>query len=155
MAAVLLIPFLSLRFGVLSMLDSSALRRAAHFPPFRGPEKPAYWLYQLSSAALLLGPFFASVHTAPAPLFWSGAALYAFGLLLLLLSVIGFAAPMYVSYFFVFLGCVLLTQSLPLLAALLVFQLTAHTVIRAEERWCRQTFGAAYERYCGSVRRYL
>ena len=35
MAAVLLIPFLSLRFGVLSMLDSSALRRAAHFPPFR------------------------------------------------------------------------------------------------------------------------
>ena len=123
MAAVLLIPFLSLRFGVLSMLDSSALRRAAHFPPFRGPEKPAYWLYQLSSAALLLGPFFASVHTAPAPLFWSGAALYAFGLLLLLLSVIGFAAPsesgvrhkgvyrisrnpMYVSYFFVFLGCV-------------------------------------------------
>lgn len=86
MAAVLLIPFLSLRFGVLSMLDSSALRRAAHFPPFRGPEKPAYWLYQLSSAALLLGPFFASVHTAPAPLFWSGAALYAFGLLLLLLS---------------------------------------------------------------------
>ena len=93
MAAVLLIPFLSLRFGVLSMLDSSALRRAAHFPPFRGSEKPAYWLYQLSSAALLLGPFFASVHTAPAPLFWSGAALYAFGLLLLLLSVIGFAAP--------------------------------------------------------------
>ena len=63
MAAVLLIPFLSLRFGVLSMLDSSALRRAAHFPPFRGPEKPAYWPYQLSSAALLLGPFFASVHT--------------------------------------------------------------------------------------------
>lgn len=121
MAAVLLIPFLSLRFGVLSMLDSSALRRAAHFPPFRGPEKPAYWPYQLSSAALLLGPFFASVHTAPAPLFWSGAALYAFGLLLLLLSVIGFAAPsesgvrhkgvyrisrnpMYVSYFFVFLA---------------------------------------------------
>lgn len=63
--------------------------------------------------------------------------------------------PMYVSYFFVFLGCVLLTQSLPLLAALLVFQLTAHTVIRAEERWCLQTFGAAYERYCKSVRRYL
>ena len=164
-------------------ISKPALRSALHagqqrtpagrpLPPVPRARKPAYWLYQLSSAALLLGPFFASVHTAPAPLFWSGAALYAFGLLLLLLSVIGFAAPsesgvrhkgvyrisrnpMYVSYFFVFLGCVLLTQSLPLLAALLVFQLTAHTVIRAEERWCRQTFGAAYERYCGSVRRYL
>lgn len=67
MAAVLLIPFLSLRFGVLSMLDSSALRRAAHFPPFRGSEKPAYWLYQLSSAALLLGPFFASSILRPPP----------------------------------------------------------------------------------------
>ena len=137
MAAVLLIPFLSLRFGVLSMLDSSALRRAAHFPPFRGPEKPAYWPYQLSSAALLLGPFFASVHTAPAPLFWSGAALYAFGLLLLLLSVIGFAAP-----------------SESGVRHKGVYRIS-HTVIRAEERWCRQTFGAAYERYCGSVRRYL
>ena len=164
-------------------ISKPALRSALHagqqrtpagrpLPPVPRARKACYWLYQLSSAALLLGPFFASVHTAPAPLFWSGAALYAFGLLLLLLSVIGFAAPsesgvrhkgvyrisrnpMYVSYFFVFLGCVLLTQSLPLLAALLVFQLTAHTVIRADERWCRQTFGAAYERYCGSVRRYL
>ena len=54
-----------------------------------------------------------------------------------------------------FLSYLVCSQSLPLLAALLVFQLTAHTVIRAEERWCRQTFGAAYERYCGSVRRYL
>ena len=68
MAAVLLIPFLSLRFGVLSMLDSSALRRAAHFPR-SAARKPAYWLYQLSSAALLLGPFFASVHTGARPLF--------------------------------------------------------------------------------------
>ncbi len=146
MAAVLLIPFLSLRFGVLSMLDSSALRRAAHFPPFRGPEKPAYWLYQFSSAALLLGPFFASVHTAPGPL---GERRAPQGCLPHL------PQSHVCLLFFVFLGCVLLTQSLPLLAALLVFQLTAHTVIRAEERWCRQTFGAAYERYCGSVRRYL
>ena len=172
MAAVLLIPFLSLRFGVLSMLDSSALRRAAHFPPFRGPEKPAYWPYQLSSAALLLGPFFASVHTAPAPLFLersgplrirpapspalrhrlrgpSESGVRHKGVYRILPQL-----PC-MFLFFVFLGCVLLTQSLPLLAALLVFQLTAHTVIRAEERWCRQTFGAAYERYCGSVRRYL
>lgn len=133
MAAVLLIPFLSLALRSALHAGQQRTPAAAHFPPFRGPEKPAYWLYQFSSAALLLGPFFASVHTAPAPLFLDGAALYAFGLLLLLLSVIGFAAPsesgvrhkgvyrisrnpMYVSYFFVFLGCVLLTQSLPLLA---------------------------------------
>ena len=172
MAAVLLIPFLSLRFGVLSMLDSSALRRAAHFPPFRGSEKPAYWLYQLSSAALLLGPFFASVHTAPAPLFWSGAALYAFGLLLLLLSVIGFAAPsesgvrhkgvyrisrnpMYVAYFICFAGMVLLTQSGLLFGILMIFQISAHWIVLAEERWCIQNFGEEYRQYMKKVRRYI
>ncbi len=32
MAAVLLIPFLSLRIGAITLLDSSALRRAAYFP---------------------------------------------------------------------------------------------------------------------------
>ena len=172
MAAVLLIPFLSLRFGVLSMLDSSALRRAAHFPPFRGPEKPAYWPYQLSSAALLLGPFFASVHTAPAPLFWSGAALYAFGLLLLLLSVIGFAAPsesgvrhkgvyrisrnpMYVAYFICFAGMALLTQSGLLFGILMIFQISAHWIVLAEERWCIQNFGEEYRQYMKKVRRYI
>ena len=115
MAAVLLIPFLSLRFGVLSMLDSSALRRAAHFPVPRARKACLLALSALqrrpaAGPLLRVGPYCAR------PLFWSGAALYAFGLLLLLLSVIGFAAPsesgvrhkgvyrisrnpMYVSYF--------------------------------------------------------
>ena len=63
--------------------------------------------------------------------------------------------PMYAAYFLLFLGCALLTRSLPLLLCLAVFQLTAHVLIRAEERWCLRTFGAAYARYMGRVRRYL
>ena len=58
-------------------------------------------------------------------------------------------------YFLLFLGFALLTRSLPLLLCLAVFQLTAHVLIRAEERWCLRTFGAAYARYMGRVRRYL
>ena len=102
MAAVLLIPFLSLRFGVLSMLDNSALG-GRPLPPFRGPESlPTGSIsFQRRPAA---GPFFASVHTAPAPSS-GGGALYAFacsfssplGRALSFpsssLSVIGFAAP--------------------------------------------------------------
>ena len=92
MAAVLLIPFLSLRFGVLSMLDSSALRRAAHFPVPRVRKACLLALSALQRRPAA-GPFLRVGPYCARPLFWSGAALYAFGLLLLLLSVIGFAAP--------------------------------------------------------------
>ena len=163
MAAVLLIPFLSLRFGVLSMLDSSALRRGRPLPPVPRARKAcllALSALQRRPAAgplLRVGPYCARppllersgplrIRPAPSPALRhrlrgpSESGVRHKGVYRISRN------PMYVSYFFVFLGCVLLTQSLPLLAALLVFQLTAHTVIRAEERWCRQTFGAAYER---------
>lgn len=101
-----------------------------------------------------------------------GAAAYGIGLVLLTLSVIHFAAsedgglcrdglyqlsrnPMYVAYFVFFLGCVLLTRSSLLLALLAVFQVSAHWIILAEERWCAQTFGEAYLRYKARVRRYI
>lgn len=52
------VPFFLIRFGLMSCLDKSAVRRAAQFAPMRGPEKAAYWVYQLSTAALILhSPF--------------------------------------------------------------------------------------------------
>ena len=49
----------------------------------------------------------------------------------------------------------MLTAS-PVLAALLVgFQVSGHVLVLAEERWCRETFGAAYDAYRQSARRYL
>ena len=172
MAAVLLIPFLSLRFGVLSMLDSSALRRAAHFPPVPRARKACLLAYQLSSARpaagplLRVGPYCARppllersgplrIRPAPSP-----------ALRHRLRGPLGERrAPQgclphlpqsHVCFLFFRLSRLRPPHAVATAsAALLVFQLTAHTVIRAEERWCRQTFGAAYERYCGSVRRYL
>ena len=153
MAALLLIPFFLIRFGLLSALSRDGLRRAAHYPPVEGWERAALWLYQLSTAALLLLILLSRVKAAPPACFRAGGVLYAAGLLLLVLSVAAFAVPseegfcqsgiyrlsrnpMYVSYFLLFLG-------------------TAHVLIRAEERWCLRTFGAAYARYMGRVRRYL
>ena len=63
--------------------------------------------------------------------------------------------PMYVSYFVYFAGCVLLTRSRLLAALVLLFQLSEHWIILAEERWCREQFGAPYEAYRKRVRRYL
>ena len=138
MAALLLIPFFLIRFGLLSALSRDGLRRAAHYPPVEGWERAALWLYQLSTAALLLLILLSRVKAAPPPSFHGGGLLYAAGLLLLVLSVAAFAAPseegfcqsgvyrlsrnpMYAAYFLLFLGCGLLTRSLPLLLCLAVF----------------------------------
>jgi protein-S-isoprenylcysteine O-methyltransferase Ste14 len=37
----------------------------------------------------------------------------------------------------------------------LIFQLAAHRVILAEERWCAGQFGETYLKYCEIVRRYF
>src|SRR5699024_10498340 len=86
-AALLLIPFFLIRFGLLSALSRDGLRRAAHYPPVEGWERAALWIYQLSTAALLLLILLSRVKAAPPACFRAGGALYAAGLLLLVLSV--------------------------------------------------------------------
>lgn len=58
---LLLIPFLLIRFGVLSHLDRAAVKRAAFFAPMAGKEIAAYWIYQLSNAAIFIVLFFLKV----------------------------------------------------------------------------------------------
>ena len=62
---------------------------------------------------------------------------------------------MYVAYFICFLGMALLTQSLILLVVVVIFQISAHWIILAEERWCIDKFGVIYEEYMKNVRRYI
>lgn len=168
----MLVPFFLIRFGLLALLDKTAIGRAAHFAPMANGEKAAYWVYQLANLGILLYMFFLPVCFAPAALFYPGAAVYLAGTTLLVFAVAGFANPaksginqkgiyrfsrnpMYVAYFVFFMGCVLLTQSLVLLGLVLLFQTSAHWVILAEERWCTQHFGDEYLAYKKRVRRYL
>lgn len=172
MGFLLLIPFYLVRFSLMAALDREAIGRAAHFPPMQGGEKVAYYLYQLSTVALLLGILPARVRTAPPALFGTGLLLYLAGLALLAAAVRDFAAPapggmrrqglyrlsrnpMYLAYLVFFAGCALLVRSPLLLAITAVFQLSAHWVILAEERWCIRQFGEDYVRYMAEVRRYL
>ena len=62
---------------------------------------------------------------------------------------------MYVSYFFYFVGMALLTLSVLLFCMVLIFQISAHWIILAEERECIKKFGISYEQYMKKVRRYL
>ena len=137
-----------------------------------GGERAACWVYQLSNAALFLYLPFLRVRTEqPLPLFM-GLICYFGGLIFCTASMTGFPAPsggglctkgiyrfsrnpMYVSYFLCFAGMALLVRSAALTGIVLVFQVSAHWIILAEERWCLETFGADYRRYAEQVRRYL
>lgn len=168
----LLVPFFLVRFGYLAYCNKTALGRVAHFAPLEKGERLAYWLYQLSNAAIILSLFILPIKRWPSWLLAVGWAVYGAGLCLLLRAMRDFASPadggfcqrglyrlsrhpMYMAYFVFFLGCVLLTQSLWLLGILICFQVSAHWIILAEERWCAQQFGEAYALYRNQVRRYL
>jgi protein-S-isoprenylcysteine O-methyltransferase Ste14 len=167
----LLIPLLAVRFGLAVLLDKTALKRAAFFPPLIGKEKAAYYVYQISNLFLFGYLFFLTIRTG-GPLFITGLAVYGLGIVVCAASVYGFAKPnpdginlagiyrftrnpMYIGYFVYFLGCALLTRSILLFAALALFQTATHWIILSEERWCKREFGEAYVRYTEQVRRYL
>lgn len=169
---LLLIPFLLIRFGLLAGLNKEAIRRAAHFPPLKSKERITYWIYQISTVAILASFFFLKMKAAHSALFYTGLIVFSMGAVLLILSVIHFAAPsesginkngiyrlsrnpMYVAYLIYFIGCSLLTQSLILSVFVLTFQIAAHWIIIAEERWCVEKFGREYIEYMESVRRYI
>ncbi|MEL7650040.1 MAG: isoprenylcysteine carboxylmethyltransferase family protein [Sedimentibacter sp.] len=168
---ITLIPLILIRFGLLSILDKDSLKRAAFFAPLIGKEKAAYWFYQTSNIMIFVYLCFHRITTDP---YWFsvGLGVYGVGVLLCFVSVLNFARPsknginlnglyrvsrnpMYVAYFIYFLGCVLLTKSLILLAILIVFQISSHWIILSEERWCVKKFGKEYTNYMTKVRRYI
>jgi len=169
---LLLIPFILIRFGLLSLLNKEAIKRAAHFPVLIGNEVLAYWIYQISNIAIFVYMFFLKIEIKQSLMFYTSLIVYVFGIILLTLSVINFANPskdsiningvyrlsrnpMYVSYFIYFIGCVLLTQSIILFGFVLLFQITTHWIILSEERWCVNKFGEKYLQYMKNVRRYI
>lgn len=59
-----------------------------------------------------------------------------------------------IPFFLYVLGACMVTRSWLLLAILLVFQVSVHFMILAEERWCRETFGETFDKYMEKVSRY-
>ncbi len=169
--SIIVLPILLTRFLLTSLLNKEAVKRAAFFPPTQGIEKPAYFVNIATTLLLMIVPFFLKISFSG----FMGIA----GLCILILShimygvsIVQFARPnnaglntsglysisrnpMYVAFFFWFLGGCLLTRSWLLLAILLVFQVSVHFMILTEERWCREKFEEPYKEYMKKVRRYI
>jgi protein-S-isoprenylcysteine O-methyltransferase Ste14 len=165
------IPILLTRYLLTSLLNKEAVRRAAFFPPAQGPEKPAYIVNIITTLLLLVLPFFLRINLHGL-MGIAGLGISLVSLLLYGISIIHFARPdagginrsglyafsrnpMYVSFFLYFLGACMMTRSWLQLGVLLVFQVSVHFMILAEERWCTKTFGEQYSDYQRQVRRYL
>ena len=172
LAVFLLIPFLLIRFPLLSHYSKNALSRAAYFAPVQGNEKIAYVIYQLGNLALFIIPFLLKIKFVFSVFFYVGMAIYLLGLALCAISMRDFARPdasgmntkglyrysrnpMYVAYFVCFLGIAFLTKSMVFFLILVIFQTAAHWIILSEERWCFERFGKVYQDYKDKVRRYF
>ena len=170
-AALLLIPVILLRYGLLGLLSKEALNRAVFLPPLVGRKRAALWLYLISNIAMFVYLFFLQIRLEPA-WFYIGLILYGLGIVSYAISIVNYARPnvngvnlkglyrvsrnpMYVAWFIYFMGCVLLTRSFILFAILLVFQISSHWIILSEESWCLKQFGEEYGKYMRKVRRYI
>lgn len=67
---LLMIPFLLIRFGLLSALNKAAVKRAALFAPMYGKEMIAYWIYQISNIAIFVYVCFLKVSIDTSGLFY-------------------------------------------------------------------------------------
>lgn len=168
---LIVVPVLTTRYILTALLNREAVQRAAFFPPTQGLEKPAYWINIGTTLLLLVIPFFLTIKLNGF-MGIAGVCLSLTALILYGISIIHFARPdsnginraglyafsrnpMYVAFFLYFLGACMLTRSWLLLAVLLIFQVSVHFMILAEERWCREKFGLLFAEYVNKVRRYL
>ena len=166
---VLLLFFI--RYGLLALVNSSALPRAAHFAMMDKEEQVPYLLYQAASVLIPAILCFLPVR-ADSPVGFSGLVIFLAGTGLLAWSAVDFARtpagsisrqgayrfsrhPMYIAYFLFFLGSALMASSWVLLALAAIFQLCAHRLILAEERWCLLTYGQVYADYMHRTGRYF
>ena len=169
---LLLVPFFLVRFTLLSALNKKAIGRAAYFAPVQGAEKIAYYIYQLTNVMIFAYLIFLKVQVDFSWSFYGGLVCYLLGLCLCIVTIVNFSFPddaglntngiykfsrnpMYIAYFVCFLGMALLTQSLILFGIVGIFQISAHWIILAEERWCLEKFGTVYKQYMQRVRRYI
>ena len=169
-SAILLIPLFLIRYGLLALINKTALPKAAYFPPMQKIEKLMFFVYQVSTILILVYMLFLKA-TIVDVFSKIGLCVYVIGVALFVVATTSFAKtgtgvnknglyrisrnPMYIAYFIYFLGCGLLTHSILMLVLVCIFQIAAHWIILAEERWCLQTFGDEYAQYMKKVRRYI
>jgi len=163
-----MIPIFLIRFGIAYRTNSKSLEKLQYFPEVIGIEVVALKSYLISNTLLIFSPLIFRFKISN--LHYSGVLIYCMGIVFLWLSVISFSKndgfvhegiyrfsrnPMYIGYFFLFLGVGIMVASWLYLFLVIIYQISVHFLILSEERWCKQTFSDVYRTYMQSTRRYI
>lgn len=164
-----MVPLFILRFGAPAVIDRNAMPRLDFFPPTIGIERAALTIYFITNTTLIFSPLAMRLGIS-GPGWTAGLVLYLSGCAFFALSVIAFCRragltrsgiyrlsrnPMYIGYYLIFLGTGFMLGSWVYLLLVQVYQLAVHFLVLSEERWCLETYGAAYRHYLDEVPRYL
>lgn len=170
-AFLLFLPFIMIRLFLFKYLNKEAYQRAQKFAPLAPNKRGYYFVYQICQLILIVFPVFQQV-SFRLPENIIAVLFYILGLVILYWSIRDFVKadknyfiqsgiyqysrhPMYVCYFFYYLGVGLWMNSYLYIALVILFQICTHQIILAEEAWCEETFGESYIEYKEKVRRYL
>lgn len=170
-AILLLIPVILIRYPVMRMISKDAFQRAQRADLSDRKSRLAANAYQTTLIPMFISLVFFTIHFDDL-LNYIGLAFFIMGAVLYIKSIADYANPavgginrnglykfsrnpMYVAFFIHFVGIGLLAGSWLFLVLLLLFQISVHYLILAEERWCVEQFGEEYKRYMKEVRRYI
>ncbi|UUX33678.1 methyltransferase family protein [Fundicoccus culcitae] len=166
--AVVLIPLAIIRILIPQFLGLNYNQRITAFAPMTDKQKQIYYVYQIVQVFLIAVPFYYNIQWAS---IWNylGAILLVAGSILLLIAILDFRQeglvtsgvyrwsrhPMYVAYYIYYLGAALLMNAWIYAILLVIFIISGHTIVLAEEAWCHETYPEAYKDYCQTTRRYI
>jgi len=168
---ILILPIIFIRYGIVSFFGKQASKRTTFFPPRKGKETLAYWIYEITTLLMIIVLFFNEIEL-DTTINIIGLGISSIGMIVYAISIVHFAKPnenglnttgiykisrnpMYIAFFLYFLGCSILINSWMLFFILVIFQISVHYLIVSEERWCIEQFGEEYIYYMKKVRRYL
>lgn len=170
-AVFLLIPIILIRYPLMRRISRDAFKRAQHTDLRYKKGRFAATAYQTTLIPMFISLVFFKIHFDNL-LNYISLTLFLFGAVLYVKSIADYAKPnteginknglyklsrnpMYVVFFVHFLGIGLLVELWLFFVFLLLFQISVHYLILAEEQWCIQQFGEKYKQYMKEVRRYF
>ncbi|WP_218010623.1 hypothetical protein [Neobacillus soli] len=86
-AFLTVIPIILIRYGLLSAISKEGPKRASLFAPLLGKEKVAYWIYQITTALILLFLLLLKIRI-DSVWFYLGLIIYILGIVLYAVSIV-------------------------------------------------------------------
>ncbi|MBU7016827.1 MAG: hypothetical protein HXS44_04915 [Theionarchaea archaeon] len=157
------------RYILLRIMSDEAYHRADHVPPLNPKEVIAYRIQSVSLFMSMILSVFIPLRTEQ-PFFVCGFAVFGIGYAGYIAAMKNFSEtnnriatkglykitrhPMYMSFFVIHIGIILATLSLSYFILIIIYQISTHWILIAEERSCLE-MNEAYRDYMEGVHRYF